>query len=164
MHCALGRIAARWFRRRWGGRWDSNPRRPGSQPGALPAELRPPLSVLSTLVAPVYGAPGRTRTCNPRIRNPMLFPVELRAQTKSPILAGVSGVNSAAFRELRQRLGGGQSTTLPGLSRFFGSRSPFTLRISAISASDRLSPSQCFFSVPIPCSAEIEPARPSREP
>lgn len=28
----------------WGGRWDSNPRRPGSQPGALPAELRPPSS------------------------------------------------------------------------------------------------------------------------
>ena len=26
----------------WGGRWDSNPRRPGSQPGALPTELRPP--------------------------------------------------------------------------------------------------------------------------
>ncbi len=28
----------------WGGRWDSNPRRPGSQPGALPTELRPPLN------------------------------------------------------------------------------------------------------------------------
>lgn len=25
------------------------------------------------------GAPGRIRTCNPRIRNPMLYPVELRA-------------------------------------------------------------------------------------
>ncbi len=31
----------------WGGRWDSNPRRPGSQPGALPAELRPPLNLRS---------------------------------------------------------------------------------------------------------------------
>ena len=31
----------------WGGRWDSNPRRPGSQPGALPAELRPPLFLKS---------------------------------------------------------------------------------------------------------------------
>ena len=29
-------------RENWGGRWDSNPRRPGSQPGALPTELRPP--------------------------------------------------------------------------------------------------------------------------
>ena len=29
-------------REKWGGRWDSNPRRPGSQPGALPTELRPP--------------------------------------------------------------------------------------------------------------------------
>jgi hypothetical protein len=26
------------------------------------------------------GAPGRTRTCNHRIRNPMLYPIELRAQ------------------------------------------------------------------------------------
>jgi hypothetical protein len=25
-----------------GGRWDSNPRQPRSQPGALPTELRPP--------------------------------------------------------------------------------------------------------------------------
>ena len=38
----------------------------------------------------------------------MLFPVELRAHVKSPVLAGVSGVDSAAFRELRQRYGGGQ--------------------------------------------------------
>ncbi len=28
----------------WGGRWDSNPRRPESQSGALPTELRPPWS------------------------------------------------------------------------------------------------------------------------
>ena len=27
-----------------------------------------------------YGAPGRTRTCNPRLRRPMLYPVELRAR------------------------------------------------------------------------------------
>jgi hypothetical protein len=26
------------------------------------------------------GRPGRNRTCNPRIRNPMLYPLELRAQ------------------------------------------------------------------------------------
>ena len=32
----------------WGGRWGLNPRPPGSQPGALPTELRPPLPV-STL-------------------------------------------------------------------------------------------------------------------
>ncbi len=31
---------------------------------------------------PVPGAPGRTRTFNPRLRRPMLYPVELRAQTK----------------------------------------------------------------------------------
>jgi hypothetical protein len=27
----------------------------------------------------LVGRPGRTRTCNPRIRNPMLYPLELRA-------------------------------------------------------------------------------------
>ena len=27
------------------------------------------------------GAPGRTRTCNPRLRRPVLYPVELRAQS-----------------------------------------------------------------------------------
>ena len=32
------------------------------------------------------GAPGRTRTCNHRIRNPMLYPVELRAHDTSKIL------------------------------------------------------------------------------
>ena len=29
--------------RKWGGRWDLNPRQPESQSGALPTELRPPL-------------------------------------------------------------------------------------------------------------------------
>lgn len=30
------------FLTKWGERWDSNPRQPGSQPGALPTELRSP--------------------------------------------------------------------------------------------------------------------------
>ncbi len=64
----------------WGGRWDSNPRRPESQSGALPAELRPPSSSTFTLPRePIDGAPGRTRTCNHRLRRPVLYPVELRA-------------------------------------------------------------------------------------
>jgi hypothetical protein len=29
------------------------------------------------------GAPGRSRTCDPRFRKPMLYPAELRAQTKT---------------------------------------------------------------------------------
>ena len=43
--CLVELTAPRFFIawRRWGGRWDSNPRRPGPQPGALPTELRPPL-------------------------------------------------------------------------------------------------------------------------
>ena len=32
----------------WGGRWDSNPRRPDPQSGALPTELRPPLLLLDS--------------------------------------------------------------------------------------------------------------------
>ena len=28
------------------------------------------------------GRPGRSRTCNPRIRNPMLYPFELRAHLR----------------------------------------------------------------------------------
>ncbi len=57
----------------WGGRWDSNPRRPESQSGALPTELRPPASRYSN--ACDHGAPGRIRTCNPRLRRPMLYPL-----------------------------------------------------------------------------------------
>ena len=33
------------------------------------------------------GAPGRTRTCNPRLRRPMLYPVELQAQ--NPVRANI---------------------------------------------------------------------------
>jgi hypothetical protein len=70
----------------WGGRWDSNPRRPESQSGALPTELRPPSSRPSinrlrrcSPTRRADGAPGRTRTCDPRLRRPMLYPAELRA-------------------------------------------------------------------------------------
>jgi hypothetical protein len=131
---SIAAVAARSHSRRihvWGGRWDSNPRRPESQSGALPTELRPPSSNHRLLVCacgapgritPVpfhgrrpfgpafrlfkvtpcnfvelptdfvgssqflvlprsaYGAPGRTRTCDPRLRRPMLYPAELRAQ------------------------------------------------------------------------------------
>ena len=61
----------------WGGRRGLNPRPPESQSGALPTELRPPLN--SCLLYLDNGAPGRTRTFNPRLRRPMLYPVELRA-------------------------------------------------------------------------------------
>ena len=76
----------------WGGRWDSNPRRPGSQPGALPTELRPPKVLAILLHQGGHGAPGRTRTCNRRLRRPMLYPVELRAlHITIQILVGADG-------------------------------------------------------------------------
>ena len=40
------------------------------------------------------GAPGRTRTCNPRLRRPVLYPVELRAQCLQ-IRRFASGENDA---------------------------------------------------------------------
>ena len=58
----------------WGERWDLNPRQPEPQSGALPTELRPPETTLN-----MHGAPGRIRTCYPRLRRPMLYPNELRA-------------------------------------------------------------------------------------
>ncbi len=42
-------------------------------------------SFLSCLCAK-SGAPGRTRTCDPRLRRPMLYPAELRAQSASHIV------------------------------------------------------------------------------
>ncbi len=30
----------------------------------------------------VFGTPGRNRTCNPRLRRPVLYPIELRAQSR----------------------------------------------------------------------------------
>ena len=47
----------------WGERWDSNPRQPEPQSGALPAELRPPH----------FGAPSGTRTPGNLIKSQMLY-------------------------------------------------------------------------------------------
>ena len=47
-------------RKRWGGRWDSNPRQPRSQPGALPAELRPPSFTQATNLARPAGVEPAT--------------------------------------------------------------------------------------------------------
>ena len=93
-------------RERWGGRWDSNPRRPDPQSGALPTELRPP-RLMCAVPAPALpaaqshsadGAPGRTRTCNHRLRRPMLYPVELQAHRganndSGGLFGAVVGVN-----------------------------------------------------------------------
>src|SRR5690606_27998025 len=59
--------------REWGGRWDSNPRRPDPQSGALPTELRPPDLDFSRSHLAWDGAPGRTRTSNPRLSLPPLL-------------------------------------------------------------------------------------------
>ena len=51
----------------WGERWESNPRQPEPQSGALPTELRPP-----------YGVPLGIRTPGPRLRRALLYPAELK--------------------------------------------------------------------------------------
>ena len=48
----------------------------------------------------MYGTPGTTRTCNLRIRSPLLYPVELRGQdTRIPNESGfverVTGIEPA---------------------------------------------------------------------
>ena len=70
-----------------GERRDLNPRPLGPQPSALPTELRSPRLPTDTLPrshrtprhATAEGAPGRIRTCGPRIRSPLLYPAELQA-------------------------------------------------------------------------------------
>ena len=37
------------------------------------------------------GRPGRNRTCNPRIRNPMLYPFELRARCGGKFILPAAG-------------------------------------------------------------------------
>ena len=69
--------------RGWGGRRDSNPRQLESQSRTLPTELRPPLILLKPARKNRFGAPGETRTHNPRLRRPVLYPVELRAPADS---------------------------------------------------------------------------------
>src|SRR5580658_2501530 len=83
----------------WGGRRDSNPRQPGSQPGALPTELRPP-----SVPPRAAGVPGRTRTCDPRLRRPMLYPPELRARPEKRPWPGPTARGARIIREwLNQR-------------------------------------------------------------
>ena len=54
----------------WGERWDSNPRPPGPQPGALTNWAIPTKS----------GEPEGIRTPDLRLRRPLLYPTELLAQ------------------------------------------------------------------------------------
>lgn len=88
-----------------GERRGSNPRPPGPQPGALPAELRPPSESQITgngayvaarsprhRVGPagtgrataLSGTPGWIRTTDLRIRRPLLYPAELQGRGPEP--------------------------------------------------------------------------------
>src|SRR5262245_8701472 len=48
------------------------------------------------------GAPGRARTCNPRLRRPVLYPIELRAlKGASRVMQNSEGRNSEGRTRLR---------------------------------------------------------------
>ena len=55
--------------------WDSNPRPPGPQPGALTSWAKPTMSLFQR-----FGVPEGIRTPDPRLRRAMLYPAELLAQ------------------------------------------------------------------------------------
>ncbi len=82
-----------------GERRDLNPRPLGPQPSALPTELRSPCLYnhrrSPRCQTPSLGAPGRIRTCGPRIRSPLLYPAELQAL----------GSNTAAVASGRRKSG-----------------------------------------------------------
>ena len=63
----------------WGDRWDSNPRRPESQSGTLPTELRSPLNCTYPTPATRTGLPGGNRTPDLQLRRLLLYPTELPA-------------------------------------------------------------------------------------
>ena|SRR6185437_8743393 len=79
---------------------------------------------------PGYGAPGRTRTCDPRLRRPMLYPPELRAHSQvlehvpRPDLVGAEGFEpptlcsqSRCATRLRHAPTGRSPTDAPGARR-----------------------------------------------
>ena len=71
------------------GRLDLNQRPPAPEAGALPGYATP----RKFLVYPP-GAPGRTRTSNLLIRSQMLYPIELRAPTKSCVWRNIKRRNT----------------------------------------------------------------------
>ena len=58
-----------------------NPRPPGYEPGELPGCSTPRKVYQNIFQLKTYssGGPGRIRTCDLRIRSPLLYPAELRA-------------------------------------------------------------------------------------
>ena len=51
--------------------------------------------LLLHLIARVNGAPGRIRTCDPRLRRPMLYPTELRARSGGCVIRHLLTVSTA---------------------------------------------------------------------
>src|SRR3954471_22387768 len=119
--------------------WASKVTRPRSHEqqenpeGLSPLEPLPTVSHLS--VGPSkYGAPGRTRTCDPRLRRPVLYPTELRAQSANSSVyvsrrsisesdsrwSAVAGVKALVLLADREREAGGDVSISLGFNRLHG--------------------------------------------
>jgi hypothetical protein len=89
-----------------GERRDLNPRPLGPQPSALPSELRSPCFSTPVIRHRSEGAPGRIRTCDPRIRSPLLYPAELQAHMPSrPLWLSTGERAGDGIRTRDKRLG-----------------------------------------------------------
>src|SRR5574337_1858152 len=83
-----------------------------SQSIALPTELMPPLSLYShRLHIRNPGLPDRDRTCNPRLRRPVLYPIELRADSDE--LLPLSGSAWSGWRDSNPRHLAPKASALP---------------------------------------------------
>ena len=80
------------------GRWCRETRRSSFTPKATPFAStirgrRPRISLVASVsaVQRMVGVPGRTRTCDPRFRKPMLYPAELRGLNGLVAISGSFG-------------------------------------------------------------------------
>lgn len=80
--------------------------RPVAVSGGIVAEFRGPIRDFA--ISGQIGAPGRTRTCDPRLRRPVLYPTELRARTvwKCQCSKSLDAEPSKLWRRGRSSVGG----------------------------------------------------------
>ena len=85
---------------KWGGRWDSNPRQPRSQPGALPTELRPPLNKLFRQMARPAGVEPATTGLEGRCSIQLSYgrTAERRLPDSHLVIIGWSGQQDSNLR------------------------------------------------------------------
>ena len=82
-----------------------------------------------------------------------------RAARWRPVIMALSSLSAPTSSDTTpEAIDQSMETTFPGLRIFSGSSVRFSVFINSISAADLLIGSQSFFSIPMPCSAEMAPA------